>query len=476
MNRPAVAPLAPGTRVLVTGAGITGRSVSAALEPTGVRLTICDDDPLALQRLVTPATVVTTDEAVANIADYALVVTSPGFPPTAPVLAAATVAGVPIWGDVELAWRLDQAGWFGTPKRWLVVTGTNGKTTTTSMLHAMLVAAGRRAVLCGNIGNPVIDMLTEPAELLAVELSSFQLHWAPSLRPEAGAVLNVAEDHLDWHGSMEAYAADKARALDGRVAVVGLDDPVAAGLLERAAAAVRTGFRLGEPAAGEMGVRDGVLLDRAFADGLALADTASIPVPGPVGVLDALAAAALARSVDVPADAIADALSTFHIGPHRAAVVAEVDGVTYVDDSKATNPHAAHASIAAYPRVVWIAGGLLKGASVDDLVSRVANRLVGAVLIGRDRALVADALSRHAPDVPVVEVVTGEDSEVPETNESDVTRDGRADDRRQSRPRAGWRAPGDIVLLAPAAASLDLFSGYAERGDAFAAAVRAATR
>ncbi len=371
MNRPAVAPLAPGTRVLVTGAGITGRSVSAVLEPTGVRLTICDDDPLALQRLITPAAVVTTDEAVAHIADYALVVTSPGFPPTAPVLAAAAAAGVPIWGDVELAWRLDRAGWFGAPRRWLVVTGTNGKTTTTSMLHAMLVAAGRRAMLCGNIGNPVVDMLAEPAELLAVELSSFQLHWAPSLRPEAGVVLNVAEDHLDWHGSMDAYARDKARALNGRVAVVGLDDPVAAGLLEDADAAVRVGFRLGDPAVGELGVRDGALVDNAFADGLLLAGTESIPVPGPIGVLDALAAAALARAVDVPAEAIAEALAAFHLGPHRAEVVAEVDGVTYVDDSKATNPHAAHASIAAYPRVVWIAGGLLKGASVDDLVSRV---------------------------------------------------------------------------------------------------------
>jgi UDP-N-acetylmuramoylalanine--D-glutamate ligase len=360
MTHPAVAPLAPGTRVLVTGAGITGRSVSGALEPTGVRLTICDDDPLALQRLITPATVVTTADAVAQIADYALVVTSPGFPPTAPVLAAAAAAGVPIWGDVELAWRLDQAGWFGAPRRWLVVTGTNGKTTTTSMLHAMLVTAGRRAMLCGNIGNPVIDMLAEPAELLAVELSSFQLHWAPSLRPEVGVVLNVAEDHLDWHGSMDAYARDKARALDGRVAVVGLDDPVAAGLLETAAAPVRVGFRLGDPAVGELGVRDGALIDNAFADGLVLADVASIPVAGPVGVLNALAAAALARAVDVPAGAVADALTSFHVGPHRAEVVAEVDGVTFVDDSKATNPHAAHASIAAYPRVVWIAGGLLK--------------------------------------------------------------------------------------------------------------------
>ncbi len=472
MNRRDVAPLTPGTRVLVTGAGITGRSVSAALEPTGVRLTICDDDPLALQRLITPATVVTTDEAVDRIADYALVVTSPGFAPTAPVLAAASAAGVPIWGDVELAWRLDQAGWFGTPKRWLVVTGTNGKTTTTSMLHAMLVAGGRRAVLCGNIGNPVIDMLAEPAELLAVELSSFQLHWAPSLRPDAGAVLNVAEDHLDWHGSMDAYAADKARALDGRVAVVGLDDPVASGLLASAAASVRVGFTLSEPAAGELGVRDGALIDRAFADGLVLAETASIPVPGPIGVLNALAAAALARAVDVPAAAIADALSSFRVGPHRAHVVAEIDGVTYVDDSKATNPHAAHASISAYPRVVWIAGGLLKGASVDELVSDVSNRLVGAVLIGRDRALVANALSRHAPDVPVVEVVTGEDSEVLETNESDVNSVTRLMTAvvAAARRLAGG---GDTVLLAPAGASFDQFSGYAERGDAFAAAVRA---
>jgi UDP-N-acetylmuramoylalanine--D-glutamate ligase len=472
VNRREVAPLTPGTRVLVTGAGITGRSVSAALEPTGVRLTICDDDPLALQRLITPATVVTTDEAVNRIADYALVVTSPGFAPTAPVLAAASAAGVPIWGDVELAWRLDQAGWFGTPKRWLVVTGTNGKTTTTSMLHAMLVAGGRRAVLCGNIGNPVIDMLAEPAELLAVELSSFQLHWAPSLRPDAGAVLNVAEDHLDWHGSMDAYAADKARALDGRVAVVGLDDPVASGLLDSAAASVRVGFTLNEPAKGELGVRNGALIDRAFADGLVLADTASIPVPGPIGVLNALAAAALARAVDVPATAIADALSSFRVGPHRAHVVAEIDGVTYVDDSKATNPHAAHASIAAYPRVVWIAGGLLKGASVDELVSDVSNRLVGAVLIGRDRALVANALSRHAPDVPVVEVVTGEDSEVLETNESDVNSVTRLMTAVVAAARR-LAGEGDTVLLAPAGASFDQFSGYAERGDAFAAAVRA---
>lgn len=484
MARAAVEPLTPGARVLITGAGLTGRSVSAVLEPTGVRLTICDDDPLALQRLVTPASVVTTAEAVTAIADYALVVTSPGFSPATPVLAAAAAAGVPIWGDVELAWRLDRAGWFGPPRRWLVVTGTNGKTTTTSMLYAMLRADGRRAVLCGNIGNPVLDVLAEPAELLAVELSSFQLHWAPSLRPDAGVVLNVAEDHLDWHGSMTAYARDKARVLDGRVAVVGLDDPMAAGLLTTAAAPVRAGFRLGPPAPGELGVRDGWLVDNAFAADLPLTPAADIPVAGPVGVLNALAAAALARAVDVPAEAVAAALASFEVGRHRAEVVAVVDGVTFVDDSKATNPHAARASIAAYPRVVWIAGGLLKGASVDALVAEVADRLAGAVLIGRDRALVAEALSRHAPDVPVVELVTGEDSGVHGTTESAGNRVTRViDTAGRSLPDAVMGTvvdaarrlarPGDAVLLAPAGASFDQFSGYSERGDAFAAAVLA---
>jgi UDP-N-acetylmuramoylalanine--D-glutamate ligase len=459
-----------GAAVLVAGARVTGRAILAALTPLGVRATLTDDSPSMLTEFAQNGVeVIDAANAAERIADYDLVVTSPGLPPTAPVLAAAAAAGVPIWGDVELAWRLDNSGHYGPPRRWLVVTGTNGKTTTTSMLYAMLVAAGRQALLCGNIGDPVLDVLDQPAELMAVELSSFQLHWAPSLRPEGGVVLNVAEDHLDWHGSMDAYARDKARVLDGRVAVVGLDDPIAAGLLSSAAAAVRVGFRLGEPGQGELGLRDGVLIDNAFGEQLALADAASIPVAGPVGVLDALAAAALARAVDVPPEAIAAALAGFRVGSHRAEVVGEVDGVTYVDDSKATNPHAARASITAYPRVVWVAGGLLKGASVDELVAGVANRLVGAVLIGRDRSLIRDALSRHAPDVPVVEPVTGEDSGVHGTS---VTRLMTAvvDAAR------GLASAGDTVLLAPAGASFDQFSGYGQRGDAFAAAVSALTR
>jgi UDP-N-acetylmuramoylalanine--D-glutamate ligase len=429
--------------------------------------------------------------AVRQLAEnrYALVVTSPGFQPTTPVLAAAAAAGVPIWGDVELAWRLDASGHYGPPRRWLVVTGTNGKTTTTSMLHAMLTAGGRRSVLCGNIGSPVLDVLNEsvePSDILAVELSSFQLYWAPSLRPEAGVVLNIAEDHLDWHSTMAEYTAAKARVLNGRVAVVGLDDIRAAALLDTAAAPVRVGFRLGEPAAGELGVRDGQLVDRAFADDLALLPATSIPVPGPVGVLDALAAAALARCVDVPAAAIADAIATFQVGRHRSEVVAVADGIRYVDDSKATNAHAAEASVLAYPRVVWVAGGLLKGASVDAEVARIASRLVGAVLIGQDRQEVADALSRHAPDVPVVQVVAGEDIDMHATAVVPGARVTEVDDAGESLGTRVMTAavaaardlakPGDTVLLAPAGASFDQFAGYADRGDAFAAAVRAALR
>lgn len=480
-------PLAPGASVLVAGGGVTGKAVLAALTRLAAVPTLCDDDPATL-RGYADAGVATapTSTAAEQISRYALVVTSPGFSPATPLLRAASAAGVPVWGDVELAWRLDAAGHYGPPHRWLVVTGTNGKTTTTSMLHAMLTAAGRRSLLCGNIGSPVLDVLGEPAELLAVELSSFQLHWAPSLRPEGGAVLNIAEDHLDWHGTLADYAAAKARVLDGRLAVVGLDDRRAAALLTTAQAPVRVGFRLGEPAAGELGVRDGQLIDHAFADDLTLLPVESIPVPGPVGVLDALAAAALARSVEVPAEAIASAIATFRVGRHRAEVVAVADGVTYVDDSKATNPHAAEASVLAYPRVVWIAGGLLKGASVDAEVARIASRLVGVVLIGRDRREVAEALSRHAPDVPVLHVVAGEDAGMDATAVvfgADVTevkhlgRDlGTAVMNAALAAARGLATPGDTVLLAPAGASFDQFAGYADRGDAFAAAVRAAIR
>ena len=178
---------------------------------------------------------------------------------------------------------------------------------------------------------------------------------------------------------------------------------------------------------------------------------------GPHNVANALAAAALARAYGVPADAVRAGLRGFVPDRHRNERVAEVAGVRYVDDSKATNPHAAAASLAAYPRVVWVAGGLLKGAPVDELVASVAGRLAGAVLLGADRTALRAAIARHAPDLPVVEVDRTDDGAMSEV----------------VRAAAALARPGDTVLLAPAAASMDMFRDYGARGDAFAAAVRA---
>jgi UDP-N-acetylmuramoylalanine--D-glutamate ligase len=295
---------------------------------------------------------------------------------------------------------------------------------------------------------------------LAVELSSFQLYWSPSIRPAAGCLLNIAEDHLDWHGGMPGYLAAKARALTGAVAVAGVDDPVAAGILAAAPAPRRVGFTLREPAPGQLGVLRETLVDRAFGahtDPVELVTVSEVRPAGPPGLCDALAAAALARAVGVSPAAVRAGLRGFEPAPHRGAVVGERGGVRFIDDSKATNPHAAAAALAGHPRVVWIAGGLLKGASVTELIVRHAHRLVGVVLMGTDRAMFRDALSRHAPDLPVAEVAPGQNSPMTDA----------------VRMAAAMAAPGDVVLLAPAAASFDDFSGYADRGRAFQAAVAA---
>lgn len=461
-----------GRSVLVTGWGVSGKALIEPLRELGAIVTVTDGgaaaraeaDELGLRTAV-------PDDLTAPGAldEFVLVITSPGWRAESPVLRAAAERGLPIWGDVEFSWRVDQAELYGPVRRWLVVTGTNGKTTTTSMVASILTAAGIPNAACGNIGLPVLDALraTEPrTEVLAVELSSFQLHWAPSVHPAAGVVLNIAEDHLDWHGGMQPYVDAKARALSGTVGVVGLDDVVAASLAATSPAQRTVGFRLGEPAAGELGVRGGVLVDRAFSDepGAELIADDRISPQGPAGIMDALAAAAVTRAIGVaPAD-VGAGLRSHTVGRHRAELVRELDGVTFIDDSKATNPHAARSSILAHPRVVWLAGGLLKGASVDELVAEVADRLVAAVLIGQDATQIAEALARHAPDVPVVSVPAGDDAGVTEVNSSDSIM------RVAVRTAARAAAPGDTVLLAPAAASLDMFTSYGHRGDSFAAA------
>ncbi|MBO0848638.1 MAG: UDP-N-acetylmuramoyl-L-alanine--D-glutamate ligase, partial [Pseudonocardia sp.] len=393
-----------------------------------------------------------------------LVVTSPGWRPDAPLLSAAARAGIEVIGEPELAWRWSRPGGPAeglAPPRWLAVTGTNGKTTTVGMLAAILDAAGRDAAACGNVGTSVIDTVRAGRRELAVELSSFQLYWSPSVRPDAGCLLNIAEDHLDWHGDMAGYLAAKARVLTGRVAVAGVDDPVLAGALAGAPAARTVGITLGLPAEGQLGVRDGALVDRAFTEehsgGVELIGLEEVRPAGPPGWLDALAAAALARSVGVTPERVRAGLAGYRPGPHRGSVVGEIGGVRFVDDSKATNPHAAAAALASYSRVVWVAGGQLKGASVTELIAQHAHRFVGVVLMGTDRAIIRDALLRHAPDVPVAEASPGDHGPMIDA----------------VRLAAAMAEPGDVVLLAPAAASLDQFASYGARGRAFSDAVAA---
>lgn len=461
----------PGDLVVAAGAGVTGLPVVRWIAARGARVVVTANRAAPPELAAVAGDVTFAGDLAAPPPGTALVVTSAGIPPSNPLLVAAAAAGIEVIGEVELAWRIDRDGPPDAPtgaRPWLVVTGTNGKTTTTGMLESILRAAGREVTACGNIGWPVLaavlaggpDALDDAArqDVIAVELSSFQLHWAPSLRPAAGVVLNLAEDHLDWHGSMAAYGADKARALAGDVALAVVDDPGAAVLLAGSPAVRTVSIGSGDPAAGALGVRDGVLVDAAFAERpRPLGPVEAVRPPGAHNVTNALAAAGLALAVGVEPAAVAAGLAAFTPGGHRNVLVAERAGVRYVDDSKATNPHAALASLQAYPRVVWVAGGQLKGAAIDELVVAVRDRLAGVVLLGVDAPLIRAALSRHAPDVPVLPV-PGTDDGVMRSVVSAAAR---------------MAAPGDVVLLAPAAASLDMFRSYAARGEAFAAAARA---
>ncbi|GAA4406481.1 UDP-N-acetylmuramoyl-L-alanine--D-glutamate ligase [Fodinibacter luteus] len=468
-----------GLHVVVAGLGVSGFAAADALLERGAVVLVVDGaapaegsamserarilDVLGARLDLGPGAVERMPSAPVD-----LVVTSPGWRPDQPLLAAAAAAGIPVWGEVELAWRL-------RPREgaapWLTVTGTNGKTTTVQMLASILRAAGLRACSAGNVGTPVLEavMDPEPFDVIAVELSSFQLHWSHSLAPRASVCLNVAPDHVDWHGSLDEYAAAKGRVYANTevACVYNVEDERTRRLVEAAdvqEGCRAVGFTLGVPGPSEVGLVDDVLADRAFvverrtsAAELATLDDLSGggPPPAPHLVANALAAAALARAHGVPAAAVRAGLRAFVPEPHRIAEVGTVRGVRWVDDSKATNPHAARASLLAYENVVWVAGGLLKGADVDELVAAAAGRLRAAVLIGRDRAAIAQALARHAPDVPVVDV------ERTDTGAMDLV----------VREALALAREGDVVLLAPAAASMDMFADYGARGDAFAGAV-----
>jgi len=465
-----------GLRVLVVGLGVSGFAAADALLERGavVDATSPDVSEAITERArildILGARLHLGEDAVAVPPEGTeLVVTSPGVRPDNPLLVAAAAAGIPVWGEVELAWRM-RARTGAAP--WLTVTGTNGKTTTVNMLASILTAAGLRTTSAGNVGTPILEAVLhpEPYDVIAVELSSFQLHWSRSISAVASACLNVAPDHLDWHGSLEEYQRAKGRIYENTqvACVYNVQDPVTEQLVMDADVVEgcrAVGFTLGVPALSMVGLVDDVLADRAFveqrqtfaAELCTLADLqGDAPSVAPHYVANALAAAALARAYGVGPVAVRDGLRAFRPDAHRIADVAFVDGVRFVDDSKATNPHAAAASLLAFEHVVWVAGGQLKGADIDELVATAKDRLRGVVLIGADRARIADALARHAPDVPVV------DLESTDTGVMDTV----------VQQAVALAQPGDVVLLAPAGASLDMFTSYGARGDAFADAVR----
>lgn len=464
-----------GLRILVAGLGVSGFAAADALSERGAVVTaVSADASSAIGERARILEILDVDvrlgpEHLVDVPEgIDLVVTSPGFHPDHPLLVTAAARGIPVWGEVELAWRMRaQSG--AAP--WITITGTNGKTTTVKMLASILQAAGLRATSAGNVGTPLLEAVLhpDPYDVLAVELSSFQLHWQRSVTPVASACLNLAPDHIDWHGSFEQYRLAKAKVYAGTqtACVYNVQDPATELMVMDADVAEgcrAIGFTLGIPALSMVGLVDDVLADRAFVEqrrtsAAELATVADLqgdaPSVAPHYVADALAAAALARAYGVGPLSVRDGLRAFVPDPHRIADVTTVDGVRFIDDSKATNPHAAAASLAAFEHVVWIAGGLLKGADVDSLVQSVGGRLRGVVLIGAERRLIAQALARHAPDVPVVDVSTTD------TGVMDVVV-----------ARASELAlPGDVVLLAPAAASFDMFASYGARGDAFAQAV-----
>lgn len=476
-----------GLRVAVLGLSVTGFAAADTLTELGAEVLVLTEQaaeeyahlvPVIGARLWTGPLDTVPDEIVAFAPD--VVVASPGFAPRHPLVEWTRESGIALWGDIELAWRVRDkvVRPDGRPADWILITGTNGKTTTTRLTATMLVAGGLRAAPVGNIGTPVLDAVRDPAgfDALVVELSSHQL-WYLGLQsgpepvsPHAAVCLNLADDHLEWHGSADAYRDAKAHVYDNTRAVCLYNKADAATLrmvedAEVVDGARAIGFDLGVPGPSDLGVVDGILVDRAFLDDrrtsalelTTVADLREIGLAAPHVVSNILAAAGLARSLGVTPRQIHEALRGFRLDPHRIEVVAVDGGVTWVDDSKATNPHAAGSSLAAYPGAVWIVGGLLKGVDISELVARRGGTAKAAIVIGADRVAVVAAFGRHAPGVPVFEV------DAPETENVMA---------RVVEIAAEVAGDGDVVLLAPAAASFDQFSSYADRGRRFAAAVR----
>jgi UDP-N-acetylmuramoylalanine--D-glutamate ligase len=463
-------------KVVVFGLGISGFSVADTLTELGSSVLVVADnadsksleilDVLGIESFIGKD----TSEVSARVKDFGaqVLITSPGIKPDNALLIEAKKSGLEIWTDIDLAWRVRDK--FGKPSQWICITGTNGKTTVTQLVEQMLLASGIRAVACGNIGKPILDAVRDPAnfEVLVVELSSFQLHYLNQIEPLASTVLNLAEDHLDWHGSMLEYGKTKGKVYNNTTVccVYNSGDKKSTELLSAASntdAAQAVGFTVNTPAPNEIGWVEDILVDRAFVEDASVAlELASLSdlnksiIVSPHLMSNIAAAASLARAAGVQPAEIASALRDFKLDSHRIELVLRKDGIDWVDDSKATNPHAAAAALSAFDSVVWVVGGLLKGVDISDLIAKYSHKLKAAIVIGVDRAPVLEALAKHSPNTQVRE----------------VSADGSALMNQVVEIAEAIATSGDVVLLAPAAASMDQFKDYAHRGELFARAVR----
>jgi len=462
-------------RVVVYGLGKTGFSAADTLHELGAKLLVvsdyADDHTLDMLSVLGIEYLVGKDQqSVVNaVAEFNpdIVLTSPGVQPDNFLIVYALDLGLEIWTDIDIAWRVRDK--FGVASQWICITGTNGKTTVTQLVEAMLIEAGVRAVACGNIGTPVLDVVRDPAEfeVLVVELSSFQLHYTNTIQPVSSVVLNLAEDHLDWHGSMAEYGKAKGKIYNNTTlcCVYNVGDKITSALLNEALnteSAHAVGFTVNTPAPNEVGWVEDILVDRAFVDDPAVAlelasltDLRNISIVSPHLMANIAAAAALARSVGVQPDEISQALQNFRMDAHRIELVKEKEGVSWVDDSKATNPHAAAAALSAFDSVIWIVGGLLKGVDISNLVEKYSSKIKVAIVIGIDREPVLSALAQHSPETQVFEIDAAGSEVMNQVVEAAMK----------------YAVEGDTVLLAPAAASMDQFKDYADRGNLFTQAV-----
>lgn len=483
MNIPGAAAFA-GKRVAVLGLGISGcAAITALTEHTSAIVSAWDGKPEALVDL--PAGLAASAHSdpktlVSELLDWQpdVVVIAPAFPATGLVWEQLRAADVPVWSEIELAWHLRAANDAGEFAPWICVTGTNGKTTTVTMAASILQAAGLGGAPIGNVGNPAVTAVSDTSaaapKAFVLELSSFQLYATYSMEPVAAICLNLADDHLEWHGSIAEYQNTKAkiyRQVSGTCFYPAGDRHVAEMLETAAPEARKVAVTLAVPSVDQIGLVEDIAVDRAFPPGqthqateLFTLDKLTQFIPAGAGlpahlVQDALSAAALTRAIGVDEKYVAAGLANAVAGKHRITEIANTDGVRWVDDSKATNAHAARAALATLPpaSTVWIVGGLAKGARFEQLVAEVESHLAAVVVIGKDQKPWRTALA----DLSVPTHFVSPDSESP------------MEEAVQAAARLAQ--PGNTVLLAPATASMDQFVSYADRGDKFAAAVAEVT-